>query len=66
MDQYAFKFQGDTIVLRASSAREACCRAFHEVAVSYDVDPDRLQQMGWPSDADFSAFETDSPVILEG
>lgn len=67
MDLYAFKFDGDRILIRARSEQAAVCRAYHEVVTEYDVDPDRLQQIGWPGEGDFSVLgDIDEPVILEG
>ena len=67
MDQYVFTFQGTPILLQAPSERLACCRAFHEVVTEFDVDPDRLQRVGWPDATDYSRIgDLSEPVILEG
>ncbi len=66
MDQYAFQYDGDTLLVPARDEQMARCRAFHEVCVSYDVDPDRLQQIEWPSDEDYVGPLGDEPAILEG
>jgi len=64
---YAFRFQGETLLLRAASDVRAQCRAFHEVVETYDLDPDRLDELGWPADQDYSALDvSDGPIVLEG
>ena len=64
---YAFSFNDDTLLLRASSEGMARCRAFHEVCDTYDLDPDRLEQLNWPSEGDYSRLgDLDEPVLLEG
>lgn len=66
MDLYAFRYQGDTILVRSTTERAAVCRAFHEVCESYELDPDRLERLGWPADDDFFELDLDEPAIIEG
>lgn len=64
---YAFTYDGDTLLVDSSTEQAAVARAFHEVVVTYDVDPDRLEQLGWPDDSDYIAIgEVDEPHILRG
>jgi len=63
---YAFRYNSDLILLDADSERDAEMRAFFEVATEYDVDPDRLQELGWPSASDYSQVPLDKPTILQG
>ena len=64
MQVFMFRFRDDKLILKAENEREAISRAFYEIAETYDVDPDRLQTLGWPADDDFMMVPLDKPFIL--
>lgn len=67
MAVYAFTFQGDTLLLEHASAEQAKRRAYLEVAQTYEIDPDRLDRIEWPTDGDYvEVGSLDEPVFLEG
>lgn len=67
VDLYAFRYDGDTILVRSASEQLAICRAFHEVAESYDITADRLERIEWPTAGDYLVVgDLEEPVILDG
>jgi len=66
---YAFPFDGCTLLLSQESDQKACRRAYHERIDTYDLSPDRLDKIDWPSEDDYERLakgKIEEPVILEG
>lgn len=66
MDLYLFQLGTDTIILQASSAQQAKCRAYYEAITDLSVTHETLERNEWPSDEDYTVADASEPIILKG
>jgi hypothetical protein len=67
---YLISFEEKSLLVRAKKEEQASAIAFHALVDELDVDPQRLCELGYPSEMDVQELpeleNLCSPVILEG